>query len=219
MKDLALGPVNYISYGSNTNYDRFKLYIEGGQAPGSTSVQPGCTDKTLPPAGRPVVLDRELYFRTDPDPVPWWEGGVAFIGLEPDNSQPTLAVAYRLRPGQFEEVAAQEDGRGLQPEPIDLKPLREVGHACMFPGGVYGEVVYCGDDDEGIPFLSFTHGQPAQPDQYLEPKGAYLGTIAAGVMKAHGLDAQETAAYFAGKKGIKDKLPLADILRIIETKP
>lgn len=218
MKDLALGPVNYISYGSNTNYDRFKLYIEGGRAPGSTYTHVGCDDKTLPPPGKPVVLDHELYFGTDPDE--WWcGGGIAFLDLQGGSPEPTLAVAYRLQPGQFEQVAAQEDGRGVEPEAIDLGLLKEAGHLCLFADGAYGELVYCGDDEEGVPYLSFTTDKPHGPDEYVVPAEAYLYTIAKGVMAAHNLSAEGTAKYFAGKKGIKDKLSTADILRVIETKP
>ncbi len=207
--------VNYISYGSNTHYDRFRLYIEGGQAKGSTHVHEGCDDKTLPPAGRPVVIRHRLYFKYDD----WWDGGTAFIDAAPNGGESTLAVAYRLKPGQFEQVAAQEDGRGLQPPSIDWELLKAVGHVALFPDGVYGELVYCGDDEEGVPYVSFTSGYTPTAAEYAVPPAKYLQTIALGIMSVHGLSVRKAARYFANKIGIKGKLSTRDIKKVIKTKP
>jgi len=202
--------VNYVSYGSNTNYNRLALYIEGGQAPGSSYRHEGCTDKTLPPPGQPIVLARELYFAVDPDD--WWGGGTGFIGIEPSKEHTTLAVAYRLRPGQFTQIAAQEDGRGLKPLKVELEALRSIGHISLFPDRVYGELVYCGDDESGIPNLSFTRGLAVEPQDYQAPHPAYLRIIATGLMRAHGLSMQQAAEYFLAKAGIRDTMSLMDIL-------
>ena len=45
---MSTNYVWYASYGSNINKDRFLCYIKGGQPMGSTKIERGCKDQTLP---------------------------------------------------------------------------------------------------------------------------------------------------------------------------
>ncbi|MDD4081108.1 MAG: gamma-glutamylcyclotransferase [Eubacteriales bacterium] len=83
----------YACYGSNINYERFMLYIQG------------CDDKTPPKETRPYVLPHRLYFggrsRT-------WAGPVAFISTLHDENARTLGRVYRITAAQFDQIRDKE---------------------------------------------------------------------------------------------------------------
>src|SRR3954449_2685541 len=71
----------YASYGSNINTDRFLCYIKGGKPEGSSKVETGCKDPSLPIASSTFTMNFPLYFAKEA--AKWESKGVAFIGLTP----------------------------------------------------------------------------------------------------------------------------------------
>ncbi|WP_232824218.1 MULTISPECIES: hypothetical protein [Paraliobacillus] len=74
----------YASYGSNLNRDKFLCYIKGGKAEGSSKVEVGCKDKSLPIKEVTYKMNLPLYFAKNS--VRWQKQGVAFIGLKQDKN-------------------------------------------------------------------------------------------------------------------------------------
>jgi hypothetical protein len=98
----------YAAYGSNLDVARFRLYLEGG-AP-----RPGARAHERCPSGV-AIIDVDQYTTNHPlyfagHSAQWGGGGVAFVGLAPQDGERTLCRAYRLRLAQFEHVVSEENG-------------------------------------------------------------------------------------------------------------
>lgn len=185
------GLVWYASYGSNLSFVRFSAYLQGGVAPGSTRVHVGARDPSPPLAVAPHVLAHRRFYagvsRT------WGGGGVAFVDPEPSATAATPARRYLVTVEQFHDVLAQESGRPVGAE-IDLGPL-EPGTTRILGPGAYDRLLVTGLVDD-VPVVTFTTpADPATLDPN-PPSEAYLATIVAGLVEAHGFD-EDTARRVA----------------------
>lgn len=92
----------YACYGSNINFERFKLYIEGDKK-GKLSTYNGCKDKTLPIGYRKYIIKHPIYFASHSIK---WNGGVAFLDYE--NKGKCYGRMYKITLDQFIDVFNQE---------------------------------------------------------------------------------------------------------------
>ena len=180
----------YVSYGSNLSSARFRVYLEGGTAPGRTKAQVGARDRSLWRDDRAVTIDRRLVFA---GASRWWGGGgVAFVDPAQSTAQ-TRARAYLITVEQFQDVLAQESGREVGTE-VDLTAAISDGQAVLGDGH-YDRVLLVGH--EGHPMLTFTTPRPITELQTNPPSDAYAGTIATGLVESHALTHPGAHAYIA----------------------
>jgi len=96
--------VYYVSYGSNTLYERFIVYIKGGYNKELEISQIGCTNKSLPKSSIPYEINHSIYFANKSSK--WNNEGVAFLDItKPGHS---LGRAYLITKSQLHEVHQQE---------------------------------------------------------------------------------------------------------------
>jgi hypothetical protein len=173
----------YAAYGSNLSRDRFDRYLRGGVPTGGRRHYPGAADRTPPSHDRAATLPWPLRFagasRT-------WGGGMAFV--DPGAPGRTLARLYRITPGQFADVHAQENGGDA--DPADVGDLVEGDHVTAGRGNY--PVIVCAGRLDDAPVLTFTtQRMPAAA----APAAAYLRAIAAGLAESHRLDVAAIADY------------------------
>lgn len=211
------GPrVWYAAYGSNLSGERFDLYRLGGTHPGGTRDYPGFRDRTEPERTVPLTLDGVLYFATE---SPVWGGGRAFY--DPDApGRTTAARGYLLRGGQFADLLAQEMGR-TPGEPLDeewgpeLEGLPPGGWRRKRLGpGRYETVVRTGELD-GHPVLTFTAPWGYREVPWRAPSAGYLRELGAGLVQAHGWDAERAARYLAGRPGVGEHWTAAEVAALM----
>ena len=166
----------YVAYGSNTATDRLRAYLEGAGATDALGVRfgahRGCTDPTPPRADRWITLDRTVTFRGRSRR---WDGGVAFLDLDPTPGTATPARAWLLGLDQVAELVAQE-ARLAGPPDLGAVAASPPGATLAVGGGWYDTVLRLPDLD-GTPALTVT---TAQPLPRAEPTPAYLAVVAAG---------------------------------------
>jgi hypothetical protein len=94
----------YASYGSNMLYERFMYYIKGGYYEFNNKTYPGCKDKTLPKADKPVIIPYIMYFGNQS--ASWGNGGVSFLDLNTPGK--SLGRMYLVTREQFDDIHDQE---------------------------------------------------------------------------------------------------------------
>lgn len=198
----------YASYGSNINRDRFLCYIQGGNPKGSTKVERGCRDKTLPKADRLYVIHHPLYFAKEAGQ--WQGGGVCFIGLEHSESCNTLSYMYLLTREQFLDVVSQENNNGHFD--FDLQEIIENG-AKSFRQSWYGNILYLGTE-EGYPVFTFTSNEDVGSHVIRKPSENYLKTIMLGMKREIGLNPAQIVDYFSQVPGTKDEFSREELLKL-----
>ncbi|MEH7747358.1 hypothetical protein V7659_20320 [Neobacillus drentensis] len=166
----------YASYGSNLNKDRFLCYIKGGSPAGSTRVESGCKDSSLPVAETTFPLHRPLYFAKEA--AGWQSQGVAFIGLKQGEEYLTYSKKYLITIEQFLDVVKQENS-GDHFE-IDLNEVKEKGSKIFRHRAWYGNIIYLGDD-QGYPIFTFTAPWEQAEVEMKKPSHNYLATIIKGL--------------------------------------
>ncbi|MFI8082106.1 histone deacetylase [Kitasatospora sp. NPDC086009] len=183
----------YAAYGSNMCAERLACYLRGGRPPGGARTYPGCRDGRPPERAVPVTLPGQLYFALESTV---WGGGTAFY--DPDRTGLVPARAYLLTTGQFSDIAAQE--RHRQPG-ADLSPATALrtGRDRLWPGR-YGTLVCPGSLDH-TPVLTLTASGGLADADLRAPRAAYLRTIAAGLVQAHGWDLGRIADYLGTRPG------------------
>lgn len=209
-----LEEVWYASYGSNLYAARFGCYLAGGQPPGAQRVYEGARDPSPPRATRAVTVPGQVYFALE---SLVWGGGMAF--LDPEAPGTALLRAYRISTEQFADVCAQEMGQSSGSlevhaalaalttpgvTPGAAPGVAVAGHTRVpryaYGSGRYETLVGLGEV-EGVPMVSFTAPWSLAEAEVRAPSGAYLCMLGAGLMEAHGLDAQGAARYLAGLAG------------------
>ncbi len=175
----------YVAYGSNMLAARLRCYLAGGRAAGSRRGNPGARDGRPASADRRVEVEHPLLFG---GPSTTWAGGPAYL----DVTRPgrTVARAWRLRTGQFEDVVAQENR--LAPGDVTIPPTM------IRDGGVlgdhrYGRVVAL-PSVEGEPAVTITFVRRPDPRA---PDPAYLELLREGLGEL-GLDPVEAAGLLDG---------------------
>jgi hypothetical protein len=150
---LVAEVVWYVAYGSNLSEARFRRYVD------------------RPLADRPTTIGHPLWFGGESR---IWTGGRAYVDHHPAPERVTLARAWLLDAGQWDDLHAQENAAGSYPTVLDL--------------GRY----------EGVPVRSFTGPDAFDPAACTRPSVDYLRTIATGLAEAHGLDAADATTYLLG---------------------
>jgi len=201
----------YAAYGSNMAAVGLASYLEGTTPPGGTRRRPGARDRTPPAADVAVELPHRLRFAGASRA--WDHFGVAY--LERDHShEPTLARAWLLTTGQFEDIVAQESHRAVSSDPpttpVDLDALLEQGRARV-DDGHYDEVLLVGKRD-GYPIATCTTPDPPAP---AAPSPAYLTLVATGLAEGWGLDPETITRYLMAQTGVAEGWSADDVQRTI----
>lgn len=180
----------YASYGSNLLEKRFSCYIAGGTPEGAQREYTGCTDKTLPEASKPIIINAELYFARKSKT--WHGGGVAFIKPSFNPGVKTLGRMYLITSQQFSEVVKQEI-RLEEDLVLDLEELEEKGSLLLNEKSWYNKLLFLGLED-GYPIFTFTN-KDFLMDEINLPHDTYLNTISAGLKETYGMTVVEIERY------------------------
>ena len=199
----------YASYGSNINADRFLCYIKGGQPEGSAQVETGCKDPSLPMDDSTFIIDHPLYFAKEAGR--WESQGVAFIGLNKDNGNPTYSKKYLIKVDQFLDVVKQENN-GVEFE-IDLNEVKRKGSQVFQRDSWYGNILYMGEEN-GFPIYTFTAPWDINDVEWKKPSHPYLSTIIKGLKQDY--SDEEIFHYFNSKSGIKDNYSEEELAAILK---
>lgn len=190
----------YVSYGSNLCAARFDCYLFGGRPAGASRVYSGCRDRTPPRARRAVQVSGALLFAGAS--TVWQGGGVGF--LDPAGSGLVAGRAYLVTLGQFADIVTQEMRRApgaMNVGPAELAAVTGAGRLVLGPGW-YETLIGLGEL-RGLPAVTFTRDVPP-PGAGLAlaaPSAQYLSMLAAGLVEAHAMTADEVGAYLAGCPG------------------
>ncbi|NHC41485.1 hypothetical protein G6549_16110 [Bacillus sp. MM2020_1] len=201
----------YASYGSNINADRFLCYIKGGQPEGSSQVEIGCKDASLPVDESTFTIDRPLYFAKEA--ARWEAQGVAFIGLHEDKENRTYSKKYLITVEQFLDVIKQENN-GID-FAIDLKEVKRKGSKVFQRHSWYGNILFLGEEG-GFPIYTFTAPWDIIDVEWNKPSHSYLKTIIKGLSKDYIDD--EIFTYFQNKPGIKDRYTDPELALLLKEK-
>lgn len=140
---------------------------------------------------------------------------MAFVEPKPKPGQRTLARAWLVTAGQFEDIVAQE--RKVPAEAIDVAAVVRAG-AVTLGDGAYGTLVCCGSID-GRPLLTCTAPPPGSDPgapALAPPAAAYLRVVADGLGEAHGLDAAAAARYLCARPGMAGAWRQRDVVRLLD---
>jgi hypothetical protein len=178
----------YAAYGSNTDEERFRMYLAG------------CTQPAEPADSRPYVIDLPLYFAGTTSRR-WGDGGVAFVGVERDSVPSTLARAWLLPVELIAEVGAQENGLPVDAASLDLELVRERGLHRAHGDRWYDAWVDCGTLDD-LPVVTLTATVPRTPLN--PPSRAYARIVARGLRVTHGMTQEAVAIYLADRTNLAE---------------
>jgi hypothetical protein len=189
----------YAAYGSNMCAARFGCYIQGGRPAGSKRVCKGARDKRPPSISIAIEIPYRLYFAGASKA---WGGSPAFVDTQCTDSDRSLARAYLIHRGQFEDVVAQENGR--ETAPIDVDRLSEFGTEQIGPGRY--ETLLCVGARGGVPIVTFTSPRTLSTVTPGQPSLSYLAMLIAGLREAHELDDGSIVDYLAAAPGCESEL-------------
>jgi len=199
----------YASYGSNLNEERFLCYIHGGQPKGSTVVELGCRDQTLPIENRPIQMPYSLCFAGE---TPRWGGGRAYIRHQMTKNSLTYGRMYLITAEQFIDVVSQEN-QGLDIV-VDLLEVQNLGKQ-RIGESYYGTILYLGVEKD-IPIFTFTSNEEIDEGDLSAPSEAYLGTIIAGLLETYSFQNEEIINYFIDKPRVADQWSRESLLNCID---
>jgi len=198
----------YASYGSNLNSERFLCYIKGGSPAGSTRLEAGCKDPSLPLAESTFIINYPLYFAEEA--AGWQSQGVAFIGLNRGMKTVTHSKKYLITMEQFLDVVQQENNGGFFD--INLNEVKEKGSIIFRHNAWYGNIIYLGEDN-GYPIFTFTAPWDLDDVEMKKPSHNYLATIIKGLKTAY--TNEEIYLYLQNKPGIKGFYLEDELSRVI----
>ncbi|QOR68913.1 hypothetical protein IM538_12095 [Cytobacillus suaedae] len=184
----------YASYGSNINVDRFLCYIKGGQPEGSSEIEVGCRDSSLPIDEDTFTINHPLYFAKEAGK--WNNQGVAFIGHNKSEDL-TYSKKYLITTEQFFDVVKQENS-GTELD-IDLGEIMAKGIKTL-RSSWYGTILYL-RESKGYPVFTFTAPWDMNQVELNKPSHAYLSTIIKGLKINY--SNEEIYNYFISKPGIE----------------
>lgn len=199
----------YASYGSNINNDRFLCYIKGGKPNGSSKIEVGCRDQTLPIKESIHILKHPLYFAKKS--ARWNFQGVAFIGLNQHPTNTTFSKKYLITTEQFMDILKQEND-GVEFE-LNLEEIEESNSHVFNKNSWYGNILYLGKD-KGYPIYTFTAPWDIQEVAWRKPSYSYLSTIIKGLRKDY--STINVYEYLATKPGIQENYQKDELLQLIE---
>ncbi len=201
----------YASYGSNLNKDRFLCYIKGGSPAGSTRVETGCKDQSLPIAESSFKFNYPLYFAREA--AGWQSQGVAFISLKQGEESLTYSKKYLITIEQFLDVVKQENSGDIFE--IDLNEVKEKGSKIFRHHAWYGNIIYLGED-KGYPIFTFTAPWEQDEVEMKKPSHNYLATIIKGLKTDY--TNEEIFQYLQNKPGIRGFYLDEELTRVIADK-
>jgi hypothetical protein len=222
----------YASYGSNLNHDRFITYIAGGTPTGSETHHEGARDKTLPEEDVPIRFSGRMHFAANSGR---WNGGIAFMDVDPASPGHALGRAYRISMEQFDDVVAQENGRTPGQLTVPTTETLEKGRG-KATFGLYGTLEHIGDY-KGAPVLTFTssftanealrssdsrsRGRSGWASATNTPSDNYLRMIGGGLGETFGMSTEEQADYLRGCLGAHtlDRAHTIEVLSTPATPP
>lgn len=186
----------YVAYGSNLSAARFACYLTSGTPRRGRRANPGARDPSPPARTERVELPGTVYFAGR---SAMWGGAVAAY----DHTVPgrTLGRAYLIGTEQMDDVVAQEMGRPPGGASPTIAGMGEGGHRTLGPGR-YETLVGCGVR-AGAAMVTLTAPWALADVQPAAPSLAYLATMAAGLVEAHGLDTPAAARYLARLPGAR----------------
>ncbi|MFB5198507.1 hypothetical protein ACE198_27160 [Neobacillus sp. KR4-4] len=198
----------YASYGSNLNKNRFLCYIKGGSPAGSTRVETGCKDQSLPIAESSLKFNYPLYFAKEA--AGWQSQGVAFIGLNQIEDSLTYSKKYLITSEQFLDVVKQENSGKIFE--IDLNEVKEKGAKIFRRHAWYGNIIYLGED-RGYPIFTFTAPWEQAEVEMKKPSHNYLATIINGLKTDY--TNEEIFYYLQDKPGIRGFYSDEELTKVI----
>ncbi|WP_420491517.1 hypothetical protein [Neobacillus drentensis] len=198
----------YASYGSNLHIDRFLCYIIGGKPEGSSKIETGCKNPSLPVASSTFTMNYPLYFAKEADK--WESQGVAFIGLTEDPSCVTYSKKYLISLDQFMDVMSQENN-GIDFQ-VDLNLVINTGSNVYRRNAWYGNILYLGEE-KGFPIFTFTASWDVYDVEWKKPSHAYLSTLINGLKEDY--SNEEIYLYFQTKPGIIGKYNETELRNLI----
>jgi hypothetical protein len=192
----------YASYGSNLSAERFGCYIVGGTPRRATRPCRGARDTTPPRQDRPLTVPYRLYFAGTSKT---WGGAPSFIDIVESPATQARVRAYLITWDQFEDVVAQENGRGVT-SPIDpaLGDLA-VGRSHPLGLGRYENLLCVGRDGDA-PVLTFTSPKTMAQAELGAPAPEYLRTMIDGLRESHKMRDDEITAYLGAAPGCSEEL-------------
>ena len=215
----------YCSYGSNLSENRFLTYIQGGTPDGSASSHSGCRNKALPLENIPIRFDGRMHFSGSSSR--WGGGGVAFMDNQ-NNLGRALGRAYLITIEQFDDIAAQENGKATGSVTTKTGEALEKGSTILLSTGLYGNLVHIGDY-KGAPAFTFTGDFSVEQallgsfkdkkTDYIkinEPSPNYIRVIGSGLKETFDLTIDQQVDYIRGSLGSED-MTRAKIKEILET--
>lgn len=96
----------YVSYGSNLLAERFHTYLTGSDAASEFGAHRPSPNPSLPQRETWLWIDYPLYFAGISQR---WTGSAAFVSLDPDIANPSLAHGYLIDTEQFAHLMAIEN--------------------------------------------------------------------------------------------------------------
>jgi hypothetical protein len=203
----------YVAYGSNLCRERFGCYLAGGTPVGGMRRYDGCRDAREPLEDVNLDAPGALVFAGRSTV---WGGGMAFYDGGTDGQ--VACRGYLVTVEQFADVVAQEMRR-----PPGGSFARELAGAVAEGADVHAlgpgryETLTRLGTRHGAPMVTITCADVAGLEP-AAPTAAYLRRIAAGLREAHGWDAERTAGYLAGQRGV-DGAWSFDELVAVSSKP
>ncbi|MBM7602952.1 hypothetical protein JOC75_000922 [Metabacillus crassostreae] len=199
----------YASYGSNINNDRFLCYIKGGKPNGSSKIEEGCRDRSLPIKESIHILKHPLYFAKNSGR--WNNQGVAFIGLNQEPTCVSYSKKYLITTEQFMDIVKQEND-GIEFE-LNLQSIQERNSYVFNEHSWYGNILYLGSDND-YPIYTFTAPWDINEVEWNKPSHSYLSTIIKGLKKDY--SNTDVFDYFLTKPGIKENYQADELFKLIE---
>ncbi len=213
----------YFSYGSNMLFERFKLYIVGGNSPLVGRSYVGCSNKNLPNKIEFLKIPHELYFAKS---APFWDGGaIAFIKSKPSASKFSYGKAYLISKDQFFEIINQENTQFSSKylsksysEMIDFEELKKSKYIEIGPQDEnieYGKVMYLGNKDK-FPIVTFTSKHDFDENEINQPSYGYLSVIIRGLLEYKKFSSIENIhSYLFAKSGIFQYYSSKELFKLI----
>lgn len=198
----------YASFGSNLAEDRFLCYIKGGKPPGSSKIEKGARDQSMPLDMKAIELPFSLYFSGYSER---WGGGVAFIGLTKQESKKTLGRMYLITKQQFVDVVNQENG--LDESDINLSDVIK-NQSFVMKESLYGNLLHVGNE-ASVPIFTFTYFKDQHDQEVTSPSKSYLTMLIKGYKETYTYKDEQIIEYLIDKPGVKDNWSHLELSQLV----
>ncbi|MFP7296992.1 hypothetical protein [Neobacillus niacini] len=183
---------------------------KGGKPAGSSKVEIGCRNTSLPLKESVFEIQHPLYFAKEA--ARWGFQGVAFIGLSSEKENVTLSKKYLVTREQFLDILKQENN-GLEFD-IHLEDVIEKGSQVFRNNAWYGNILYLGEHEQ-YPIFTFTAPWDVKEVQLKKPSYEYLSTIVKGLKRD--FSDEEIYEYLKEKDGINGEYSTEELIDVIKS--